>query len=324
MTAKLKYLDPEIYIFNAAGCHGHYLQYLIDCLSKKTPTITELPFNELGNSHNKINYSGLCKFVEATEHNEYKNLKNSKIIRIRYENEILYYERVAMNRANDANRDLKNIHNDISFLKTYNIEFYEKIKNIYNLQMDSVPKFILRDAYKMGFLDWNNQGSVVKSNKEKKWIHDHLSQNNDVYFLQVEIFFNIKNLINELKIIDKKFNLELDLDLNKISNIHAEFLKRNKIIQTHSYTNLILDAIDKFKNIDIPNLDILQEAYIYAKLEEKNDFIIMPMVENFFNTTQQIIDYIKFYPQYYKAMNPNLPTFNNIPNPFFLHRQKTK
>jgi len=30
------------------------------------------------------------------------------------------------------------------------------------------------------------------------------------------------------------------------------------------------------------------------------------------------------YPEHYKAMNPNLPKFNGIDNPFFLHRQKTK
>ena len=87
---------------------------------------------------------------------------------------------------------------------------------------------------------------------------------------------------------------------------------------------MVLGAISKSENIDIPSLDILQEAYIYAELEKQNDFIVMPLTENFFSTTKEITDYINLYPQHYKAMNPNLPKFNNIDNPFFLHRQNKK
>ena len=50
----------------------------------------------------------------------------------------------------------------------------------------------------------------------------------------------------------------------------------------------------------------------------------MPLIDNFFKNTNEIINYIKFYPEHYKAMNPNLPMFNNMPNPFFLHRQNSK
>ena len=50
----------------------------------------------------------------------------------------------------------------------------------------------------------------------------------------------------------------------------------------------------------------------------------MPLSESFFKNTDEIMEYIKYYPEHYKAMNPNLPIFNNIPNPFFLHRQETK
>ena len=55
-----------------------------------------------------------------------------------------------------------------------------------------------------------------------------------------------------------------------------------------------------------------------------HDFVIMPITDDFFKTTKEITDYIKLYPEHYKAMNPNLPKFNNIDNPFFLHRQKSK
>ena len=66
----------------------------------------------------------------------------------------------------------------------------------------------------------------------------------------------------------------------------------------------------------------MQEAYLYAKLEEENDYVIMPLVNNFFQNTKDILEYITYYPKHYKAMNPNLPTFNGIPNPFYLANLK--
>ena len=315
-------METDIYVFNSAGCHGHYLTYLLDKLSKKTPIIKELPFNELGNSHLKINYSGFSKFVDTGEHITYKHLKNKKIIKITYNQDILYFERVAMNRAGDAGRDINNLHCDISFLKNYNKEFYKKIYRLYSINNNAVPKWLLRDAYKLGFLDWNNQGSVISSKQDISWINNNLQEHNSVYFLNVNIFFTTEILKNELKKLNDIFNLQLDL--NEIDVIHKEFLNHNKILQTHKHTDIVLDAVDTDKNIDIPSLDIIQQAFVYAELEKRYDFITMPMIEQFFNTTKEIKDYVKLYPQHYKAMNPNLPMFNNIPNPFFLHRQNNK
>ena len=48
----------------------------------------------------------------------------------------------------------------------------------------------------------------------------------------------------------------------------------------------------------------------------------MPLVNNFFQNTKDILEYITYYPKHYKAMNPNLPTFNGIPNPFYLANLK--
>ena len=96
---KPKFHKPHIYIFNSSGCHGHYLTYLIDRLSKVTPKIEQLPFNNLGNSHNKIDYSGFSKFVDWEDHEQNKNLKDANIVKIIWSNDIVYYERVSLNRV---------------------------------------------------------------------------------------------------------------------------------------------------------------------------------------------------------------------------------
>jgi hypothetical protein len=315
-------MDTHIYVFNSAGCHGHYLTYLIDRLSNRTPKIGQLPFNNIGNSHNNINYSGLVKFIDSSEHEENKSLKDTNIIKILYSNDILYYERVAMARAGDADRDIANIHSDISFLKSYNKEFYDNTHALYHIDSDSVPKWMLRDAYKLGFLDWQNQGSVVTEKQDIKWVEDNLVEDNTVHYTQVDVFFTAEKLKRELQELDSKF--DLDLNFENFDVIHEEFLKRNRILDTHRNTDTVLDAVKENRDIPVPPLDIIQQAYVYAQLEKQHDFVTMPMTENFFSTTKEITDYVNLYPQHYKAMNPNLPKFNNIDNPFFLHRQNKK
>lgn len=324
--ARLKFPDPKIYVFNSPGCHGHYLTYLIDRFSKQSPEIKKLPFNELGNSHAEVEYSGFAKFIHVTE--KYKqnlikqNLIKQNIIKIIYPNDILYFERVAMNRAGDANYDLNKLHQDMSFMKDYNLEFYNNIRRLYSTENNSMPKWALRDAYKLGFLDWDRQGSVVNSKNDIAWVNENVAPKNNVHFIHVNVFFNEESIRRCLTQLDELFGL--DLDLENLSEVHKVFMQKNKILQSNKNTDMVLGAISKSENIDIPSLDILQEAYIYAELEKQNDFIVMPLTENFFSTTKEITDYINLYPQHYKAMNPNLPKFNNIDNPFFLHRQNKK
>ncbi len=318
-----KFHKPYIYIFNSSGCHGHFLTYLIDRLSKKTPPIKELPFNHLGNSHNRLAYSGFSEFFDIKNYEkDLKNLTGANVVKILWSNDVLYYERVAMNRATDANRDINNLHKDISFLKSYSKGFYDKIHDLYSIDNDNVPKWLLRDAFKMGFLDLERQGSMVELKRDIKWIEDNIKKNNAIHYTQVDVFFTAKNLKRELQDLDQKF--ALNLDFSEFESIHKEFLARNNILQTHKNTEIVLDAIQNKKDIAVPTLDVIQQAWVYAQLEKKYDFVIMPMIEDFFKTTKEITDYITLYPQHYKAMNPNLPKFNKIDNPFFLHRQNNK
>jgi len=315
-------MEPEIYVFNSSGCHGHYLRYLIDRCSSITPPIIDLPFNSLGNSHKPIKYSNYVTFVDTYQHVENKNLKNKKIIKIIYSDDILYYERVAMNRAGDSGKDINTLHKDISFLKDYNNQFYKKIKSLYSVDIDSVPKWLLRDAYKLGFLDQARQGSVVAARDEIRWAQNNLSQNNHLEFVHVNVFFGFESLKNKLLELGSKFDLKLDL--TPLPEIHDEFLKLNYILKTQNNPKITLDAVEHKLDITVPDLDIIQQAFVYAELEKKYQFVTMPMTDYFFETTKEIIDYCEHFPQHYKAMNPNLPKFNNIDNPFFLHRQNSK
>ena len=317
-------MENTLHIFNSSGCHGMFLMYLLDRFSNKTPHIEALPFNNLGNSHSKeVKYSGRFNFVEPQHQKNYLGKKNLNIVKILYTDDIFYGERIMLARAADAGRDLYRLHDDISFFKDYNSEFYDNIKSLYLPKNDSVPKWVLRDAYKLGFLDIKSQGHYIKSHNELSWIKENFATVPKIFFLQVTSFFTANALIDQLKKISETFDLDLALN-DKFYEIYDLFFKNNSVLNTHSHTNKIIDAVDHEKIIKIPKLDIIQEAMVYAELEKRNDFITMPLTDSFFETTKDVLDYINLFPQHYKAMNPNLPKFNGIDNPYFLHRQKTK
>ena len=58
--------------------------------------------------------------------------------------------------------------------------------------------------------------------------------------------------------------------------------------------------------MQINELDVLFEAYIYAQIEKSNNLIKAPLSNNFFNNTSEIFDLVNFYPDFYKVNNPNL------------------
>ena len=321
--ARPKYPKPEIYVFNSPGCHGHYLTYLIDRLSRKTPVINTLPFNKLGNSHVDLEYSGYVKFVDVKKIPK-SQLQGEKIVAIIFPNDLLYFERAVLNRASDHGADLNSLHLQMDFIKWLNPGFYENIKNLYGYTQDTdrIPKWAMRDAFKMGFLDPTRLGAKTESDLTIEILKREPICNNDIKLLEVNSFFTTQRLKDALQVLDKQF--DMDLDFTDLEQVHNEFLTRNKILQTASYTNLVLDAVAKKTAMDIPNLDIVQQAFVYAEIERQNDFVTMPLADTFFTNTREIIDYVAHYPGHYKAMNPNLPKFNGIDNPFFLHRQKAK
>jgi hypothetical protein len=231
--------------------------------------------------------------------------------------DILYYERASVSREGDRNNDLKQFKNFKNW-QPWNNHYVDTITKNYKIEEDKpIPKFILRDSIKQSYLDLKNNGLLLHNNT---LVNSVKNTNTDNYFFPVSSFFSQKKFINELSKLDVKYNLSLDLE--KVPHVYDSFLERNQILQSHFVVDKILTAIKNRENIEIPELDVFQEGYIYAKLEETNDFIIMPMIEAFYKNTQEINEYLQYYPEHYKAMNPNLPTFNEIPNPFHLWNLK--
>ena len=236
---------PKITIINTGGAHGQFLRYTLDKFCLDTPTIDELPFNHLGNSHsNSIKYSGQFDFLHGVDR-DIENTENERIIFIDVVDEILYYERVWLARARDSNTDLYSEKSIIDCL-TYNGSTFPafcKSKGI-----------TIQQGYTHGFRNIEQQGSVIVNKKRFKKI---CSKNNDVYKYKIKNFFTLDAFESSILDIGKYFNL--GFNTTGIDKLYNDFYERNVILKTQKNVEEYLSGN---KNI---TLDIIQKAYIDAQ-----------------------------------------------------------
>jgi hypothetical protein len=122
-------------------------------------------------------------------------------------------------------------------------------------------------------------------------------------------------LCNQLQDVSDKFSLALDIDPVVIRNV-VERVKSLHVVQTKDRVNNIMDAIQNQNNIKCGGLDIVEQAFIETELEKIHDSLLFPYGTNWFSDTAQINEFINTYPSYLKHMNPRLPWYNNIKNPY--------
>ena len=301
------------------GTHGNFLRYFIDRFSALTPAITELPFSNKGTSHNPINYSENIEIYHPSDNNNQFLRKNEQHLLITVaSNDLLFLQRIVNERAGDMlvefNSDftkLSNVHLEISGLK-------DRCKQLCNIEVDentAIPKFIFRDILKLGFLDTNKAGFIERNTLYLSRLPANCKTFPVGAFWDKELFFSTINRI------DQELNLKLTLDENA-DYVYDQFIKNIKQHSTLNRCETIIEALKNGENIDISEIDIVEQAYLSAWIEQNYEFVIVPLTNSFFKNTREISTWLEWYPQYYKAMNPNLPIFNGIPNPYHLHNLK--
>jgi hypothetical protein len=311
-----------IYIAYQPGFHGNYLRYFLDRFSELTPAIIKSPFVASGNSHSgEINYSHLIQIYHP-DREGYKFINNNQphIFITIEEKDLLYLYRCLHTRqVEEIDRpDIRiKVENEKVIFSPYLEKLYsKKIQNIYNYDTNNklvIPKFIFRDLIKLNFLNIKDD-EVLKDNlcfKKKA--------PNNTFFLPISSFWEFDDFFKNVEEINARFNLQLKLD-QEAKDLHREFLNRRKDYNTKDRIKTIIDCIKKKENHDLSNLDVFEEGYLSAWIESNFKFKIIPNINSFFKDIDELLEYLDWYPQHYQAMNPNLPTFNGIPNPFYLHK----
>jgi hypothetical protein len=313
------------------GSHGAFLKYFVDRFSKLTPPITESPFLFNGTSHNlSVNYSGCVNRHAFTDKygnviNNYKlppEFQNHPAICIIVDDESLVnFTRLGYFREDDhefTGTQIYDFKNTVKFSNKFFLLYKDKIQSMYNIDMTKsnvLPKLIVRDFFKFLFINFNHNSHHLATKEIKK------NLNKKTLPLLLSDIWNTEKFMKSMAEIDRILNLQLDLG-EQAKSLHIEFLNRIPLYKTFNRVDGIINAIQTETNLDCCDLDFVEQGFLHAWIEKNYKFIITPITRDFFKNTEEILEYIKYYPNHYKAMNPNLPTFNNIPNPFYLWNLK--
>jgi len=173
----------------------------------------------------------------------------------------------------------------------------------------SSSKSVAKELLKIQFHD---MGKHLWWNSMKKFVTDKNHHQFDMYSL-----WNHDQLISELTKVSERYKLNFAIDEKVIHNV-IEKIKKSYPVMTRKRAHQVLEAISSNVNIDCNDLDIMEQAYIESELEKMHDCVIFPYGLNWFNDTAQIKEFLNTYPAYLKHMNPRLPWYNNIKNPFYL------
>jgi hypothetical protein len=206
---------------------------------------------------------------------------------------------------------------------------YYRVPLLSNIAKNKIEEIILFAEQKFVIKSFNSNHSSKMVAKELKKIEFHANEN--LYTKEYKKFiidpsiykFNIRHLFNkdilgkELCKISKHFDLKLEIDENFLENIVNKIILLEPV-PTIDRCHGVIEAINRKKNIACEDLDILEQAWIEVLLEKKNDSLLFPFGTNWFSNTDQINEFIDRYPSYLKHMNPLLPWYNKIKNPFYL------
>lgn len=307
------------YVVAPGGAHKGFLNYFLDRYSALTPKITELPFGSNGTSHNENMLSGQFKSYHPSENPPYfTNTDLPHILVTVSIADILFLERIINLRGADlkqnVNKDYIQFKED--YIKKYNLDTI--IKKLFDKDIDNntkVPKCVFRDIKKLMFLDPTKNGFITKQNQYKK----HLP--NKTYHFPLSAIWHKENFFKEIKKLNNYLDLQITLD-DTADMVFDTFTKNIKEWGTKDRILKVIDALEKKQNFNLETLDTVEQAYLSAYIEKNNNYVTVPFTNGFFKDTNEIQTWLNYYPQHYKAMNPNLPTFNNIPNPFHLWNLK--
>ena len=287
------------------GTFGNFLRWFTDKYSKRTDSLVGDPITDIGTYHwnDGINFSGRItrrKIVELIRGGE--NLPYCSIIP-KTEKHFLYLSHAIWYRGYDE----KDRADDLWSLKIKDMnervaKSAREIIKLYDIKNDYIPRFIVRDWYKLGFNrpledDYNYKIS-------KTILNDEYLKKQDCFFMDMESFFSWESFLPSIKELDGRFKINLDFDRSEeMKSDLNKAISRDWIRQE---VNRVFMALEGDRSSSLENLSVKTEAYIYALYEREQKDLLMPLSNYFFKDIDEINEYIASFPIWYRQKNPNL------------------
>lgn len=281
-------------IFYTAGCHGNFIKYLFDChdAGKMLP----MPFNKNGNSHLRADTTNNTNFdvcVEANAPLMHDGASDSYAIVWEGFDSFFY----AMSSYTDRGGYLETsgialLEQDLKrYQDTYGVEVhigrFLKDKLNYDIEANGQPpRSVLRNYFLMSFYTHFNHVLWTRNN-ELRQTACHKIQLNDILAVDT-----LKSCLAGI------FGTTLDID-----DVHQTFMAKNLPHKQLGLVNAVLHDVRNRNDRKISGLNVISEAYILFRLEIDNFDIPFYVGNDFFSTTQDVVDYIDYFPNYMKGPN---------------------
>jgi len=281
-------------IFYTAGCHGNFIKYLFDC--HDAGKILPMPFNENGNSHLRADTDHNTNIEVCSKDDvslvQDTNPDNYSIVWNGFDS--FFY---AMASYTDRGGHLKT--SGIALLEN-NLKGYQNTLGVdvligqflneeLNYDVDTngqPPRSVLRNYFLMSFYThfehvlwkWNNR--LQQTPYHKIHLNDILDAD------------KLKTCLAGI------FGASLQID-----EVHKVFMSKNLPYKQFQQVISVLHDIHHKKDREISGLDVISEAYILFRLEIDNFDIPFHVGNDFFGTTQDVVEYIDYFPSYMKRPN---------------------
>lgn len=131
---------------------------------------------------------------------------------------------------------------------------------VFSKDSPDCPRYILREFFKIGFQHPENNGFMIE---QKKMTYD---TSNDVYVFPYSCFYNYDDFVNELTKLAAWTEHNFIVD-HQFTTIHNEFLKKQIYKNSKIKCDQLLNQIINREQFILPELTLLEESYLDAKLE---------------------------------------------------------
>jgi hypothetical protein len=292
-------MNKDFLVVHTPGAFGNFLGYIVDChLAEK---LLPSPFVESGASHDRPNEKTQSfDLVVPKQQTQFAQARDKTVIGCVWDESYFpyilhaYYGRTNMGQYGKCGvASLEE--NFLQFTKMHRsqdvMQNVTVIKDFFgfdiNQERQTVPRHILRQFFWL-------QLFYYKDNKVTE-------VNNKIKLLSGVELLGIDSILdyNRLKLfLSTHFDFELDF-----RQVHEQFLERNKSLKDFNKSKQIVEAVKNNQNVDTRELSVIGEALVLYELEKYFFNIPFFNIVQFFDNTQQILDYAKYFPNVMKQPN---------------------
>ena len=274
-----------------AGTHGHFLEVVLNKFFQ-VMDVTFDPFTELGTSHVGTPEFHATKIFDADHWFEYRQQELDHyplVISIQFtQQDLLLVSSLSLLRAGDMN-----IHNDsleYDTVKKLDNKHYkhtlQQIQSVYPFVqgLDSIPRNVLREFYKLGFANPEQNGYWVKQCSMRY-------NRSRVFKINLQTLYNIDQFELAISELSKILNQPFDF-CKEFYTYHQTFVSKIQFLDHYTQCQNIIHDIQQERDCAIPKLTLFQESYINSQLENFYHKEMPFHQDKYFTSTKDVLYYI--------------------------------